>query len=169
MLKMINSLSLFIEDCYRELGVREYSRIIKISPPTASNLLKEFEKQRLLKKRSERGFLLFRANRESPILRDLSKIYWRERLKELIENLNDKFHNPTILLFGSIIKLETKKDSDLDLVLFSKFKKDFDLRSYEKKLGRKIQVFTFKSLSNIKSKELKTNILNGYIIQGEIK
>jgi len=31
MLKIINELSVFFEDCYREFSVREYARIMKIA------------------------------------------------------------------------------------------------------------------------------------------
>ncbi len=169
MLKIIYNLHPFIEDCYKEVGVREYSRIIKITPPTASKILKEFELEGLLKKRVDRGYLLFRANRESFVLRDLSRIYWKQRLKRVIEYINSQFYEPTIILFGSLTKLETKKDSDIDLAIFTEIKKDINLEKFEKDFGRKIQLFKFKSLSGINSKELKTNILNNYIIQGVIK
>jgi len=169
MLEIINNLTPFIEDCYKEIGVREYSRLCKMSPPTASKILKEFEKEKLLKKRGERGYLLFRANRESDILRDLSRIYWKEKLKELIEQINLELNNPTIILFGSLSKLETKEDSDIDLVVFSRVKIKMNVEKHEKSLKRKIQLFMFQSLYKINSKELKTNILNSYIIQGEIK
>ena len=169
MLNIINNLHPFIEDCYREIGVREYSRIIKTTPPTASKILKEFELEGLLKRRIDRGYLLFRANRENPLLKDLSKIYWKEKLKEVIEDINSRLYEPAIVLFGSLIKLEAKKDSDIDLAVFTGIKKNINLEKFEKNLKRKIQIFTFKSLSDINSKELKTNILNSYIIQGVIR
>ncbi len=169
MLKIIDNLHPFIEDCYKEVGVREYSRIIKTTPPTASKILKEFELEGLLKKRVDKGYLLFRANRESSVLRDLSKIYWKQKLEKVIEYINSQFYEPTIILFGSLTKLETKKDSDIDLVIFTEIKKDINLEKFEKDLRRKIQLFRFKSISDINSKELKTNILNNYIIQGVIK
>ena len=169
MLKIINSLHPFIEDCYTEIGVREYSRIMKITPPTASKLLKELELEGLLKKRSDRGYILFRANRESSVLRDLSKIYWKQKIKDVIGYINSQLYDPTIILFGSLIKLETKKDSDIDLAIFTNINKDINLEKFEKSFKRKIQVFKFKSISNINSKELKMNILNSYIVQGVIK
>ncbi len=169
MLKIINSLEPFIEDCYREIGVREYSRITKITPPTASKLLKQFESEEILKKREERGYLLFRANRENSVLKDLSRIYWKQKLKGLIDYLNSLFYEPVILLFGSLIKLETKEDSDIDIAVFTNIEKKVDLKKFEKTLKRKIQLFRFKSLSDLNSKELKTSIINSYIIQGVIK
>src|SRR3989344_9555458 len=87
MLEIINNLEPFFENCYREISVREYSRLAKITPPTASKLLKKFASQGLLKKREERGFILFQANRENQILRSLSKIYWEEKLKSLTSYL----------------------------------------------------------------------------------
>jgi predicted nucleotidyltransferase len=169
MLEIINNLTPFMEDCYKEVGVREYSRLCKMSPPTASKILKEFEKESLLKKREERGYLLFRANRESDILKDLSRVYWKEKLNELIEQINLELNGPTIILFGSLSKLETKEDSDIDLAIFNKTNKKINIEKYERSLKRKIQLFMFQSLYKINSKELKTNILNSYIIQGEIK
>ena len=71
-------------------------------------------------------------------------------------------------MFGSLSKLETRKDSDIDLTILGRFKKKINPEKYEKKLGRKIQLFQFKSIDEIKSKELKMNVLNGYIIEGEI-
>ena len=168
MLNIIYKLSPFIEDCYQEIGVREYSRIMKITAPTASKTLKDFESKGLLKKRLERRYLLFRADRNSEILKDLSRAYWREKLKELIENLNRIFHNPIIVLFGSLAKLETKQDSDIDLVVLSNIKKDISLEKFEKMYKREIQLFKFEAADKI-NKELKNNIINGYIIQGELK
>ena len=48
MLDIINNLTLFFEDNYAKINVRRYSRIMKISPPTASKLLKKYEEENLL-------------------------------------------------------------------------------------------------------------------------
>ena len=167
MLKLLNVLSPFIEDCYREFGVREYSRIARITAPTASKLLKGFEVEGLLKKRLERRYLLFRANRENNVLKDLSRIYWWQRLKKLIDYLDSELHSPTIILFGSLAKLEAKKDSDIDLAVLTNINKSLNIKKYEKLFSREIQLFAFKSLSAISNNELKNNVLNGYIIHGE--
>ena len=168
MLKIFNNLSPFIEDCYREIGIREYSRITKITPPTASKILKNFESEGLLKKREDKRHLLFRANKQSEILKDLSRLYWKQILKQIFDYINIEFHDPTIILFGSLSKLETRKDSDIDLVIITNLKKGINLEKYEKVFHKNIQIFMFKSLWDI-NKELKMNILNGYLIQGEIR
>jgi len=168
MLNIIYTLKPFVEDNYKEVGVREYSRMMGITAPTASKRLKMFMSEDVLKSRKERGYLLFRANRDSGVLRDLSRIYWKQKLKKVIGFLNLEFYEPTIVLFGSLSKLESKKDSDVDLAIFTKFKKKLNLSKYEKDLKREIQIFSFKSLDKV-NRELRMNILNGYLIQGELK
>jgi predicted nucleotidyltransferase len=164
----INLLGPFFEDCYSELGIREYSKLVKLSPPTSSKILKEFEKQDILKMRRDRRYLFFRANQESNLLRDLSIVYWKNKFKEIISYLNENLFPDTIILFGSLSKLEAKKDSDIDLVVLSKLKKDLDLKKFKNKYKRDIQLFIFGSLDEI-NKELKKNILKGIFLVEESK
>lgn len=138
-----------------------------MTPPTASKLLKEFEKEDLLKSKLDKGYLLFRANRENKILKDFSRIYWKIKLEKLVEKINEIYQVPTIILFGSLSKLEAKEDSDIDLAIISKISKDSNIEKLEKVYSRKIQLFNFKSFDKI-NKELKNNIINGYILQGEL-
>jgi predicted nucleotidyltransferase len=171
MLSLINNLQLlgpFIEDCYSELGVREYSKLVNLSPPTSSKILKEFEKQNILKMRTDRKYLFFRANQESNLLRDLSIIYWKNKFKEIISYLNENLFSDAIILFGSLSKLETKRDSDIDLVVVSKLKKDLNLKKFKDKYKRNIQLFLFGSLDEA-NKELKKNIMKGIFLMGELK
>ena len=112
MLKIFNELGPFFEDCYREFGVREYARTIKVTPPTSSKILSYLESEELLKRREERGYILFRANRESSILKDLSLIYWRIKLRDAIRAIDSELNSPTIVLFGSLSKLESRPDSE---------------------------------------------------------
>jgi predicted nucleotidyltransferase len=164
MLKILNELAPFIEDCYKELGVREYAKLTKISPPTASSILKAYMKEGLLKQRKERTYLLFRTNKSSEIMKDLSRIYWRIKLDELFIYLDEKFHSPEIFLFGSLAKLETKSDSDIDIALITKIRQKIDFDEFTKKFKREIQLFEFDSIEKI-PKNLKSNIIGGYKIQ----
>ena len=167
MLKEINRLKAFFEDCYRWISVREYAREIKISPPTASKMLKEFAEEGMLKKKEERGFLFFSVNHESKIMRDLSRIYWQEKLKPLTEYIEETIFSTAIILFGSLSKLECRKESDIDILVFSKSKKNINLNQFEKKFGREIQIFVYESLGKI-NKELRNNVINAHILKGYI-
>ena len=56
MLNIINNLKPFFEDCYGRINVREYARIIKISPPTASKILLELNKEGLLLMENDKNY-----------------------------------------------------------------------------------------------------------------
>ncbi len=168
MLNIINNLKPFIEDCYRRINVREYSRLMKISAPTASKILSEFNKEELLLIEKDRNYIFYYAKKNNKIFIDLSRIYWKIRLEKLIDFLDKNLPNPAIILFGSLSKAETKKDSDIDLCIIG-YKKEFNLKNFENNLKRKIQLFFFSSIEDIKNKELANNIINGDTLNGRIK
>lgn len=168
MLNIINNLKPFFEDCYRRINVREYSRLTKISPPTASKMLLEFSKEGLLLIEKDRNYIFYYANKSSKTFLELSRMYWRFRLKELISFLNQNLTNPSIILFGSLSKAEVKEDSDIDLCIIG-HKKELNLKSFENVLKRKIQLFFFSSIKDIKNRELANNIINGYVMEGRLK
>ncbi|MEK6861657.1 MAG: nucleotidyltransferase domain-containing protein [Nanoarchaeota archaeon] len=168
MLNSFNDLSLFFEDNYRRINVREYSRIKKISPPTASKILKLYKEEELLLDEHEKNFIYYLANKESKVFIDIARIYWYLQLKKigLLSYIENELVNPLVILFGSLSKAEIKKDSDVDIAVFTISKKDLSLKDFEKKINRNIQVFYFKSKNDVKNKELLNNILNGFILTG---
>ena len=168
MLKIINDLKPFFEECYVRINVRQYARLMKITPPTASALLKYYVKEGLLLKEIDRNYIMFHANRENAIFIDLSRIYWRNLLGKLLDFLENKLTDPTIVLFGSLSKAEAKQDSDIDIAIISVEDK-INLSQFERKLKREIQDFWFKSLKEINNKELANNIINGYVMRGRLK
>lgn len=168
MLDIINNLKPFFEDCYRRINVREYAKIVKISPPTASKILNEYYNKGILKMEKDRNYLFFHAYQKNKIFVELSRIYWFLKLKSLVDFLDSNLTSPTIILFGSLSKGETKADSDIDIAIISR-KNEIDIQRFEKKINRKIQLFWFKSIQDIKEKELANNIINGYLIKGKIR
>ena len=172
MFNELNTLKLFFEDPVREYNVREVARLLKIAPATASKFLKTFEKKGILLGRKERMLLLYKANVESEVYRDL-KIYYNLRILKdsgLIEELNKFYLKPTIILYGSFAKGYDVKESDIDLVVISEKNKKFtNLKKYEKKLLKDIQIFVVKSIKDLKNKHLMNNVLNGVVIQGRFE
>ncbi len=166
MLEIINNLSPFFEDSYRRVGVREYARLIGVSPPTSSKMLKGFVKEGLLKKESFRDQILFHPVIGNSLFIDLCRIYWRLKLKELVLTISNELTEPTIVLFGSLSKGEIKKESDIDLAVFDKSKKKIDLNKLEKKLKRKIQIFWFDSLNG--EINLMNNVIRGLVLKGRL-
>src|SRR3989344_3787543 len=140
MLKLFNDLKAFFEDNYRRINIREYARIQGISPPTASRLLEEYRKHSLLKKEEDRNYFYYFANRESSLFIDLSRIYHKHMLEKsgILGYLESVLLNPVVILFGSLSKAEAKKDSDIDIAIFTPTRKEINLKKYETILKRKI-------------------------------
>ena len=169
MLSDINNLRPFFEDNYRRINVREYARIMKISAPFASKLLKGYEKAGLLLCEAENKYLFFVANKNNSFFIHLQRTYYLDVLKRLglIKYFEEQLVNPVVILFGSFAKAEVGDKSDIDIAIFSSSKKELNLKSYEKKLKRSIQLFTYKNREEAnKNPELLNNILNGFILNG---
>ena len=168
MLEIINNLKIFFEDNYMQIGVREYARMHMVSPPSASKRLKLFEKENLLCSEEEKRYLYFFANRESSLFVSLQRVYYSEALKEIgfIDYIEKSLVSPVVILFGSVAKAETNKNSDIDIAIFTISEKKLDISDFEKKVKRNIQVFIFNNRESVKNKMLLNNILNGLIISG---
>ena len=166
MLKIINDLRPFFEDCYRRVSVREYAKLRGISPPTASKLLNSYTAEGLLLREEYRNYLFFSANKESRDFIDLSRTYWRQQLSGLVALMEKNLTDPAIVLFGSLSKAEAKKDSDIDIAVFA-HKKPIDVSGIERKLKRRLQLFWFSSFEGV-DKNLANNIVNGYVLRGRL-
>ncbi len=158
----------FFEDCYRQIAVREYARIMKFTPPTASKILKEYYEEGYLLMQKERGHLLFVLNRDNKNVVDFSRLYWKQRLDILVHQAQKNLIQPTIILFGSAAKAELTPNSDIDIAIFGE-KKVINIENIEKAIGRRVTLYWFSSLQQIKNKHLLNNILNGIILCGRLK
>jgi len=168
MLEIINNLAVFFEDCYRWVSVREYARIIKVSPPTASVMMKKYAKEGYLRMKEERRHIFFQLINENSEVIEISRIYWRKRLEEAGNALQKRVIN-AMVLFGSLSKAEATPGSDIDLAVFSPEKPTINLTVFQKKLGRTIAVHWFPSLKAVKNEHLLNNIINGAILAGKVK
>lgn len=172
MFRELNTLKLFFEEPTREFNVREVARILKISPATASKELKKIEEMGLVKERKERLLKLYKANLENDLYRDLKTFYNIRKIRDsgLLEALNKFYLKPTIVIFGSCASGIDIETSDFDLLIISeKTKRMPNLEKFENKLNRTIQLFVAKKIKDLRNKHLINNILNGIIIQGEVK
>ncbi len=174
MLDIINNLAPFFEDNYERINIRRYSRLMRISPPTASKLLKNYAKENLLEISRYERYIFFNAKRDDKDFIDLSRMYWRYKLGALSSFFASKFTiEPTLVLFGSLSKAEVKIDSDIDLAIIgvnseSSLLKDMNFATFEKKLGRRIDVFRFKSLADARKLPIWKALLNGYVLRGSL-
>jgi len=172
MFKNVNILKLFFERPSRRFNVREVARLVKISPATASKKLRSLAKAGILKQERERMLLFYRANLESDLYQDMKLFYNIRKIREsgLLDELNKFYFKPTVVLFGSASKGLDTESSDLDLLILSEKKVGFPQKEkFEKKLGKSLQLFVFKTIKKIKNKELINSIINGVVLQGELR
>lgn len=172
MFKELKLLKVFFEAPLKEFNVREIAREIKITPATASKELKALVKKKILQVRFERVYHLYKANLEEDSYRDFKLWYNLRKIKEsgLLEEINRFYLKPTVIFFGSGANGLDTENSDLDLLIISEKKMDFpNLKLWEKKLNRKLQLFTVTNIKELGNKHLINNVLNGFVLQGEIK
>src|SRR3989338_7845696 len=156
----------------KEWHFNEIVRETKVTKAVANKWLKKYIKEGLLKHIKERGrFPYFTVGNNNPVYYSKKKIYAMEKLHQsglLAELLSQK--TKTIIVFGSFIKGDWYKESDID-VFFMGEVPQFDKHFYERKLRRSIELHFFEDKKEIE--EVKTglikNIVNGYCIKGQIQ
>jgi predicted nucleotidyltransferase len=158
----------FFEDCYRRISVREYAKLVHVSPPTASKLLKRYAEGGLLLSKAEFGRLLFWLNREHPDVVQLTRLYWSRSLAKVVEQLRNALVDPTIVLFGSAAKAELTNGSDIDIAVFAGVKRAQRLPAVGRVSGHEISLHVFPSLRSV-PKELRENIFNGQVLFGRLR
>ena len=119
-----------------------------------------------VEKKGGRKFPLYKANLDNKLFKKYKILYNISAILEskIIEFIEEKLMPKSIVLFGSYQRGEDLENSDIDLFFECK-KGELDMTSFEKKLGRKIELH-FNDNFNSYSKELKNNIINGIVISG---
>lgn len=152
------------------LRVREIEREAKLPLPSVTKYVKELVLEGILQEKKIGSTVFFTANRAGTeyqrrkLLHNLRIIYDAE----LIEHIKENLHNPPIRLFGSFSRGEDTEESDIDLYIQTSLR-HLSLERFEKKLQRKIHVFTYKNIHDIENKELANNIMNGIPLNGYIE
>ena len=118
-----------------------------------------------IEKKGARRFPIYRANmdigfRQQKMLYNLSAIIDSGLVKRLEDALSPK----SIVLFGSFRRGEDTEESDIDIFVECR-KEGIDLRSFERKLGRKIELHFNENFRKI-PEELRNNIINGIVLSG---
>jgi len=100
------------------------------------------------------------------------RLYAMEKIYKsgLIQKLLSLESIKTAIIFGSAIKGDWYKDSDIDIFIYGNTH-NFDKSSYELKLRRGIELHIFGNMREVR--EVKTglikNVVNGYVIKGQIQ
>ncbi len=169
-----NVLKLILENSpLKEWHFSEIARAAKVTKLVANKWLKKYVSEGLLKHVKEKGkFSYYAVGTNNPVYHSLKRVYALEQLHKsgLIPRLLSLKKAKTIILFGSIAKGDWYKDSDIDIFIFGDIL-SFDKKLYEFKLQKSIELHIFQNKEEIA--EVKTglikNIINGYVIKGQIQ
>lgn len=122
----------------------------------------------LVEKTKNINFIYFNRDEKKAIelkrVENLKSIY----LSDLLKYLEKELPGATIILFGSYSYGSDASTSDIDIAIIGRKEKILQLEEFEKILERKININFYNSLKEI-NKNLKNNILNGIILEGNIE
>src|SRR3989344_5750055 len=142
--------------------VRELAKAAGIPRATAHSCIAELKKQGLMTKENHQAdTLLFKTKKA---------FFFAEKLitSGLIDVLVKELNPSCIILFGSVRKGESVRDSDIDLFIETPIKKDLHIEIFEKKLKHPLQLFIHKDIHELPPK-LFNNIVNGIKLYGSFK
>lgn len=161
--------SFFLTHPSAKKRVRELERELNLSLPSVIRYVEELCSENILEKQFISNITVFSANTSSLAYKHEKILYNIKELYDsgLVEHIKKELSNPTIILFGSYLRGEDVEESDIDLFISSNHK--LDLSSFEKKLNKKIQIFGYSKIIDIKNTDLANNIINGYVLNGFIE
>lgn len=145
--------------------IREISKKIKLAPTSVKNYLDAFEKEGLILKKESKPFNGYTANRENDNFLFYKKLYNLYSLNELKEFLSKKHSPNLVVVFGSYSLGEDIEDSDIDLLIISKEKKEINLKNFQKKLNREINLMQLSNLNKLE-KPILDKVYNGFVLCG---
>jgi len=139
----------------------------------ANKWLKKYVAEGLLLHKKEKGkFPYFTVGSNNAVYLSMKRLYALNQLHTsgLIPKLLRQETAKTIILFGSMAKGDWYKDSDIDIFVFGSLS-NLNKNAYERKLQKHIEMHIFQSkeeLDEVKTGLLK-NVINGYVLKGQIQ
>ena len=149
--------------------LRELARKGKVHPNSLIKITDELKSEGIVTKNKKKHLIEIKLNLENEKTIFVKKI---ENLKGVFDSglltyLKEKYSPSSITLIGSYSRGEDIEKSDIDIVISSETKKQFDLDRFEKKLKRKIHIL-IPSKKDI-TREFFNNLINGVTLYGGIK
>ena len=174
MSKEENVLELILENSpLKEWHFEEIVREAKVTKAVANKWLKKYVEEGVLHRIKEKGrFPYFTVGSNNQSYYSRKRLYALEQIYKsgLIRQLLSLKRAKTVIIFGSLIKGDWYKDSDVDLFVYGKAEA-FDKNLYESKLGRNIELHIFedkRDIAKVKTGLIK-NVMNGYLVKGQIQ
>ncbi len=151
----------------------EISKKSKLSHTSVKLLLEKLKKQKIItetqEKKGKRKYPLFNSNVESNQYKIYKQIFniLEIQKSDLIELIQEELMPASIVLFGSYLRGEDIEGSDIDLFVGCKSSK-INVSKFEKIFQRKIELHFSERFKDY-PKELKNNIINGFVLRGHLE
>lgn len=149
----------------------EILKKVKISRPQLAQWLKKFDKESIIKRVKPKGKMPYYVqNFESAEFHQRKRLFTLKRFYETgFLNHLQQCNADTVIIFGSFARTDWHDKSDIDLFVLGKAD-NLNVRQYEKKLKREIQLFHFNKPEEMSklSPGLLPYIAAGDIIKGDL-
>ncbi len=165
-------IELFYEEPTKEWHFEEIVKNAKITRSKADRWLKKFIKEGLIRRIKERDKMpYYTSNYEHPAYKNKKRLFALNRLYEsgLLNHLSYLKKAQTVIIFGSLVRSDWYKDSDIDIFIYGD-PEGLKTAEYETKLHREIQLFICHNKKELNKfgEGLIKNIIKGNIIKGDI-
>lgn len=165
-------LGLFFEEPNREWHFEEILKEAQIARSKAVHWLKKFIRNGIIKRVKERAAMpYYIGNFESLVYKNKKKLFALAQLYNsgFIDHLCSLKNAKTIILFGSFVRSDWYKNSDIDIFIYGE-PTGLKIAKYEMKLMKDIQVFVCREKNDLLKigAALLKNILKGNLVKGDI-
>ena len=153
-----------------KLRLREIERALDLSLPSVIRYSKELKLEGILDTIQTGDVIFYTADKTNENYLLEKRLFNLKQITTcgLISYLRKKLSNPPIVLFGSFAKGEDIERSDVDIYVETVAKADIDIKKFEKKLHRKIQIFRNTSLNELPP-NLANNVTNGITLNNQVE
>lgn len=164
----------FFENPNDNFQIRELSRLLKINHTTIRQYLIRLVKEDLIEAEKGKPYDYFKVRINKKFL-NLKLFFNLEKLRKsgIIEQIEQDYDYPVIILFGSYANAIDDSNSDIDLFILTEIKKNADYSKFESKLNRKIATHLFSrekfDLAKNKNPDLLNSIINGITLSGKLE
>ncbi|MBU3923919.1 MAG: nucleotidyltransferase domain-containing protein [Nanoarchaeota archaeon] len=161
-------LEVFYEFPQKRFTVREIANVAKVPRATAHKILVGLKKDGMVD--GEGRAVWSRLFLSRKVAYYVDKIVSSGLIDFLVKELNPS----AIVLFGSISKGDSVKESDVDIFVSSyvedkmKIEMNLDMKKFEKKIGHRVQLHLYDNIKDV-NEHLRANIANGIKLEGFLK
>ena len=162
-------MKLFFESPEKKFHIREIARLTGLSAAGTIKILARLKDEELIDLQKEKMVSNASAKRGEKFIL-MKRCFNMMSLHDsgLIGYLRDEYEEPeSITLFGSYSKGEDMPSSDIDIAIATKSEKNTDMKPFEEKLKRKINIYEI-DISECE-KGFLNSLANGTVIYGHLR